>query len=291
MSFTIKAFETENIMWTSAQKSKCTNIFGGNLNVENDPIAQRRKEAQEKAWDIVKNALHNDNDVDHMIQSRKEHYAEMETKKIEALEGFANVQKEKEELEELCQDKENEEYQSRVAELNQQADELKKQIDDADQRMRNDTAVIYGIQKERLKTNPMMEAQRAAGDILESAKDEIVGMLMEDSQEYMEKKLEESKEAAKESMKEKEEREEQLKELKLKKAVQEALVEGTKEAIEKAKVIEHKTNTPDIGTMEMTDIMQGSDMMKDISQSLEEVKSSMKLLEADLKGIRVDEKL
>ena len=41
----------------------------------------------------------------------------------------------------------------------------------------------------------------------------------------------------------------------------------------------------------MVDIAKGSDVSKDVGQSLDEIKSSMNLLEADLKGIKVDEEV
>lgn len=184
------------------------------------------------------------------------------------------------------------EYQTRALELNERAGDYKIQIEDADRQMRDDTADIYSIKLERLKYNPMLEAQEAADAIMGAANEEIKGMLVQDAMDYIDEKLEEAEEKAEEAMEDKEEREEQLDELKLKRAVQEALIEGTKEAVEKAKAIERQTEAPDIEIAEMVDIAKGSaDITKDVGKSLDDIKSSMKLLEADLKGIKVDEEV
>lgn len=184
------------------------------------------------------------------------------------------------------------EYQERALELNERAGNYKIQIEDADRQMQDDTSDIYSIERERLKSNPMLEAQKAADAIEAAANEDIKGMLIQDAMEHIDEKLEEAEEKAEEAMEEKEEREEQLDELKLKRAVQEALIEDSKEAVEKAKAIERRTEAPDIEMDEMLDIAKGSgDMTKDVGQSLDDIKSSMKVLEADLKGIKVDEEV
>ena len=42
---------------------------------------------------------------------------------------------------------------------------------------------------------------------------------------------------------------------------------------------------------DMVDLSDGADMKKSVDQNLGDIKSSMKVLEADLKGIKVDEKV
>lgn len=339
MSLTVKAFESgcmesisgQHIGQAGANEPK-KSIFGGNLKIASDPIEQRKKEAREKAWNVVKNAWDNDSAVDAMIQKRRSHYEEMKVLKEEATAGLADVQEEKEVLRELygvnadseeqkdlellekAQDiksgvskekltKEESrrvaelyqggitEYQSRGLELNERAIEMKKRIADADRQMRDDTADIYSIKQERLKSNPMLEAQKAAEEILEAANDEVIGMLVQESKDYMDEKMEEAREDAEKSMEAKEEREEQLDEQKLKRAVQEALIEGTREAVERAKAMERRMEAPEVEISEMIGIAQGDDITTDVGQSLDEIKNNMNLLEADLKGIKVDEEV
>lgn len=337
MNISIKAFDTGSVSnrlghdngQLGAKNQKQT-LFGGDLSIANDPIALKRKEAQEKAWKIVKNAWANDMTVDESVQERREHYAQMEALRKEATESLADINDDKEVLRELYgvgadsqeqkdlellekeQDYKNgvsfdaptkeemerlaelhqqplTEYQERALELNNQAGNLKLQIEDANRRMRDDTSDLYSIRQERLKSKAMLEAQDAAEDIMETVNDEIIGMLLQEAKEHIDEKMEESKEKAEKAAEEQEEKEEQLEEVKLERAVQEAMIEGTKEAVEKAKAIQRQNEAPDMEMTEMVDIAKGSDVSKDVGQSLDEIKNSMKLLEADLKGIKVDQ--
>lgn len=183
------------------------------------------------------------------------------------------------------------EYQQRAMEMVKQAEIYEDQIEDADRRMRDDVADIHSIQKERLKSNPMLEAQKAAEDIIGAANDEIKAMAIEEAREHIDEAQEKREEKAEEAMEEKEEREEQLEELKLKRAIQEALIERTKEAAEEAREQERENQAPEIEMGEMVDITKSNTISKDVGQSLSDIKSSMRLLEADLKGIKVDKEV
>lgn len=339
MGLTIKAYDSENMINAAersaanenTQKSK-KNVFAGNLNLVNDPIAQRRKEAKEQAWNVVSNAWKNDQSVDDSIQARRDHYAQMEQLKKEAVDGLADVNEDAEVLQELynvADDSEEQqdlellkkeqdfkngvthtaptdeerkrlekihekpltEYQTRALELNDRAGNYKLQMEDVDRKMQDDTGDIRSIKLERLKSNPMLEAQQAAEEILAAANEDIKGMLVSDAVDHIDEKMEETEEKAEDAMEEKENREEQLEELALKRAVQEALMEGTREAVERAKAMERRSEAPDIEVQDMVDIAKGNHVTKDVGQSLDDIKSSMKLLEADLKGIKVDEEV
>ena len=85
--------------------------------------------------------------------------------------------------------------------------------------------------------------------------------------------------------------EEQLEELKLKRAIQEAMIERTKEAAEEAKEQARQNEAPEIEIGEMVDIAKGNSIAKDVGQSLSDIKSSLRVLEADLKGIKVDKEV
>ena len=91
-------------------------------------------------------------------------------------------------------------------------------------------------------------------------------------------------------MEEKEEDEERLEKIKEDRAMQEALIEGTKEAAERAEAQRKKNETPDIDLTDMMDMIdQQNGSTSQMQQELSDIKSSMKVLEADLKGIKVDQ--
>ena len=82
------------------KRSAGNTIFGGNLKPLQDPVEARKKQAQEKAYKVVKDAFANDRSVDDTIQARKDHYAEMSKARDEATEQLKDIMRMIEESEE-----------------------------------------------------------------------------------------------------------------------------------------------------------------------------------------------
>lgn len=261
------------------KRSAGNTVFGGNLKPFQDPIEARKKQAQEKAYQVVKDAFENERSVDDSIQARKDHYEEMSKARDEATEQLKDIQKMIEESEEERPD------------LIDQAKKFQKDIDDANKQMRDDVSDVKQIRLERLKTHPMVDAEKEADSILDAANDEIKGMLIEDAVDNIDKKQEENEEKAKDASEKKKEKDEQLEAVEEKRAVQEALILQTKESIEEAKSVQKRNEAPDMEMEDMIDLTKitTSGGGKDIKQNLDDIKSSMKVLEADLKGIKVDQ--
>ncbi len=391
MNLTIKAFGAENLYGARSEEGTDRNagkkhIFGGNLNLADDPVEQRRKEAREQAWNVVKNAWDNDNSVDKMIDDRKGHYQDMMEQKAMATEILSRIEKERESLivknawdndnsvdkmiddrkghyqdmmeqkamateilsriekereslmEQYGVDSAAKEYTDRIKALDEETKIRTKQLIDAQKEMRADTAGVRGIQQERLKSAPMQEAQEASEEIMENANEEIIGTLISESKEHIDEKRQEMKEEAKEAMEEKKEREEALEERKLERAIiigtliseskehidekrqemkeeakeameekkereealeerkleramQEALVDETGEAARQVRAQRQKLSAPQMDIAKITELTQNSSVADEVGQNLDEIKNEMKLLEADLKGIKVDEQV
>lgn len=183
------------------------------------------------------------------------------------------------------------EYQKQALEYNETAYQYKGEIEKAKTAMADDAGDMRAIAIERLKSHPMVDAQKSADSIREAASKEIVGMLMEEAKNHVDEKQEEEEEKAEETEKENEEKEKQIEEIKEKIAIQEALIEGTKEAVEEAKKEVERNEHPEIDMEDMVDIAKTYSQSGDVQQSLNDIKDSMKLLEADLKGIKVDEQV
>ena len=296
--------------------------FGGATKLGEDPVAKRREEARKQAWKVVENAWKNDRSVDDTIQSHRDSYAELENRKKGALAAIDETNQQKEALREQQQDlllleKEqdykngvldegltDEEYdrlaeihkkpltgyQKQALELNNYAAGHKREIRRADYGMTAEKQNVSRIKLERLKTHAMVDAQGAADDIMDAANDEIIGMLVQEVKDQQDEKMDEAKEKADEAMKEKEKREEKLDEMKLERAIERAMIEGTDEAVEEAERIKRQNDSPDIQMTDMVDLADSADLKKSVDQNLGDIKSSMKVLEADLKGIKVDEK-
>ena len=299
--------------------------FGGATKLGEDPVAKRREEARKQAWKVVENAWKNDRSVDDTIQSHRDSYAELENRKKGALAAIDKTNWQKETLREQCgvdadsqeqqdllllekeQDYKNgvldegltdeeydrlaeihkkplTEYQKQALELNNYAADHKREIRGADYGMTAEKQNVSRIKLERLKTHAMVDAQGAADDIMDAANDEIIGMLVQEVKDQQDEKMDEAKEKADEAMKEK------LDEMKLERAIERAMIEGTDEAVEEAERIKRQNDSPDIQMTDMVDLADSADLKKSVDQNLGDIKSSMKVLEADLKGIKVDEK-
>lgn len=283
------------------EKAECTNrktCFAGNTNLANDPIAEKRKEAQEKAWKVVSDAWDADKAIDKSIEDRKKHYDEMLAVKEDAQSHLKDINDQIDVLKEEYGITEEtkykdwpDEYKQRYFELHNQADVFKKQIYDADKLMKDDIADIKAIAKERLKSDPMLDAQKTADAIEAAANDEIIAMAMQQAKEYIDEKLEEAEEKAEEKAKEEELEEEKLEDIREMKALQEAMIEGTKEAAAEAEARRHENETPELPLDELIKLSQVNTETNKAQKTLDEIKYSMNLLEADLKGIEIDEEI
>lgn len=184
------------------------------------------------------------------------------------------------------------EYQSRALELNDQAAKFKLDARDAERAMVDDIGDVNAIKLERLKSHAMVDAQKAAESIMETANKEIIGMAVQEGMDHIDEKMEEAEEKAEENMEKKEEREELLEEQQEMRALQEAFIEGTREAVERAEAEHRQNEAPDIEITDIVDIIKHhGDAANQVQSDLKDIQSSMKVLEADLKGIKVDDKI
>lgn len=181
------------------------------------------------------------------------------------------------------------EYQQRGLELHKRTLPLQSEMREAEKQMKGDQASIRAIKLKRLEKDPMVEAQREAKEIRENASREIIGLLQNEAVENIDEAREEAEEKAEETTQEKKEQQEQMDEAKLERAKREAMMLGTEEAVDRLKSELRKSEAPEVNVEEMVDIARSYSHSSDVKQSLEEIKNNMNLLEADLKGIQVDQ--
>ena len=183
------------------------------------------------------------------------------------------------------------EYQKRALSLNGYAGKCKIDMEEASRQMRGDVGSLRSIRIERLKADPMVEAEKTKEKILASANKEVMGMLVDESLDNIDEKAEEAKEEAEKKAEEKEEQEDKIDDIKEKQALEEAMIERTKEAVDEAKAEQRKNEAPEVEIEDMMNLTGPKELPKEVNDTLEKVKTSMKLLEADLKGIKVDEQV
>lgn len=303
MSLTINAnmanyIENGTLFTEKADQGNRKTFFAGNANLANDPIAEKRKEAQEKAWKVVSDAWDADKAIDKSVEDRKNHYNEMLAIKEEAQSHLKDINDQidamKEEYGITAESKYKDwpdEYKQRYFELCDQASEFKKQIYDADKYMKDDIQDIKAIAQERLKSDPMVDAQETADAIEAAANEEIIGIAVEEAKEHIDEKMEEAEEKAEEKAEEEEIKKEKLEDIREIKALQEAIIEGTKEAVAEAEARRHENETPELPLDELIKLTQINTETDKAQKSVEDIKYSMNLLEADLKGVKIDEEI
>lgn len=307
MSLTINAnmanyIENGTLFTEKAGQGNRKSFFAGNSNLVNDPIAEKRKEAQEKAWKVVSDAWDADKAIDKSIEDRQNHYNEMVEIVKEAQSHLKDINAQvdtlKEEYgvtEEMTFKDWPDEYKQRYLELNKQASAFKKEIYDAQKYMKDDIADIKAIAQERLKSDPMLDAQKTADTIEAAANEEIIGMAMEEAKDHIDEKMEEVQEEAEEKAEEEEAKEEKLELQREIRELQKAIAEGTKEAVAEAaaeaEARRHENDTLDLPLDELMKLTQMNTETDKAQKTLDEIKYSMNLLEADLKGIEIDEEI
>ncbi len=307
-------------------------FFAGNTNLGNDPIAEKRKEAQQKAMKVVTDAWESDKAIEKSVEDRQKHYQEMLKIKETAQAELKRIEEEKAELKEAygVEDDSKEqkdlefiekvkdylggdfdngitkedladyvelrkepltEYQKRALELYDMAKKFKADLKDADEGMRDDIADMKAIAIERLKSDPMLEARKTADSIIASANEEIIGMAIQEAKEHIDEKMEEAEEKAEEQAEEEDVKEEKLEDIREKKALQQAMIEGTKEAIAEAEARHRENEAVDMPMEELVGLVKTNGETQKAQKVLNEIKYSMNLLEADLKGIQVDKEV
>lgn len=275
----------ENIAAQHAKKEgtaqKKSTYFAGNIAEQGslrDRIALRRKDAQKQAMKVVGDVWSSERAVDEDLQARRDLVKGLQQENKE-LQGQIN---ELEEQQAALQEqygisdgdtsKMNPEnltdYQKQQLDLDEFKKYYQDQIDENDKKIKQEIGTIHAMRKERLKSSPMVKAQKEAEKIKDAAGDEIVGMVVEDAKDHIDE--------------EQEEREEQAEEIKEEQEELEELREKQKE---------HKEEWEEFLENMPTDQLLSLDKDgKDLQQEVQNIMNKMKLIAEDMKGAKVDEK-
>lgn len=202
--------------------------------------------------------------------SQEEQDLKLLEKEIDSKKPDSGVHLTKEEREQIEEIKKNglTEYQTRSLEMKKGGESYETEIDEAEKVIKAENAAIASIRLERLKKDPMVGAQRNAKEIIDAARDEILGMLIDEGKDHIDEEMEEKKEAAEKAEEKKEEQEEKIEKKDEKKAQEEQFREQIKDS---------------------TELMTKSDeLMDDVQRKVKKIMDEMKLLEEELKGAAVD---
>lgn len=254
-------FVTNEHAEKSERQEKRTTLFAGDLAVCPDRIAIKRQQAQKKAMKVLNETFDSEKQLEQNLDELSNKRQSCEGENVEnyrILQEIATARKERMELGDI----DSEKYQKDMKEFHEREKIYQGYIQDNEKEISEITAALRNIKIERLKSEPMVEAQKQSEQILAAANKEIYGELMNESKNYIEEKMEEEKQKAEERAEKKEEEEERLEKKQEKEEIQE---ENQKELIEKTQVQQPK-----------------------IERKLEEILDELKLIQEDLKGVVVD---
>lgn len=293
------------------EKKERNSIFAGDFHKKFDPVARKKQDARKQAMKIVSEAWAGDQKIDNDIEERRSKIRKYQEQMSEASGKIKEIDEERaalkstygvtedsqeeqdlkllekemdakksgaqlteEEKEQLAQIREKglTEYQQRSLEMKESRSQWEADFANAKNGAYAENASITSTQIDRLKSHAMVNAQESADDIMEAASREIIGMLVDEAKDHMDKEMEEKQEAAeKKAEKEKEEEEKIEKAKESKEEKEEFAEEAARQAADMTGYMAEMDNTMD-------------DVQREIKKLMEE----MKLLEEDLKGAAVD---
>lgn len=258
-------------------------VYAGTLNnnmLQND-IMQRKKEAQEKAMKVVGDAFAGDRAIDEDLEERRRNISRLKSDNKELLQELKDISEQQEKLKEqygitdkvdgikIVGNESMEDFQKRWQELDDRKDACQMALDDNNQAILEENAIIRGTRMERLKHSPMLKAQKQAEEILEAASGEIVNMVVEDAREHVDEETAE--------------REEQAKKLETEREEQEAFIEKQQEKRKEQEELLEEIPVEEMLSLERT--------KTDVQKEVQQIADKMKLVAEDIKGAVIDQTL
>lgn len=158
------------------------------------------------------------------------------------------------------------EYQEIQLEVNEAAWVHRDTIYYSGRQIEKENAVIRGIRLERLKKDPMLKAQKEAEQVMEAARDEAIGMIVDEAKDHLDE--------------EQEKKEEEAEAIEEKKEAQEELLEKRKDREDEMEEL-----MKEMPLEEMADL---KNVQSEVQQEIQNLVSKMNLVAEDIKGAKVD---
>lgn len=246
-------------------------VFSGKLQFPGDKISERRREAQEKAMKVVKNAFAGELELDASVAELEQSVAKNSEEMVGYKKELDKVLEREAELAERT-DLSKEEYEQELLEIKQAKEHFTGRISDGRMIEKHTLQAISDIKIERAKSSPMVDATENAEEILAEAGKEIVGMLMEEAKEHIDTENEKKQAAAEEKAEKEKELEERIEAMKAEKEEKEENSAPETEYLEAA-------------TKQMVKIAETGEI---VQKELKNIVGQLKLDLEDLKGAAVD---
>ena len=307
----------------SGKKENSNTFFAGAINGKVDPVTLKKQMAQKRALKVVGDAFAADRKIDAEVADREAKIKQMQAENLEAKKALEELETQKKEInkeyglgeeglsqedwdildrasetpEDLSDDEKARyqemkeqgltEYYNYCEDINKRVESYQQTIDDNTKLIKSYESANKAVHKARLdlrKGNPMIKAQEEAEEIMEAARKEIIGMLVDEGKNHIDEELQEKVEQAQEEKEKKEEEEEKLEAIREDNAQIQDQVEAARErAHENEKRAEEL-----IEALPMEEMLKMSNGTSDFQQELKEIMNKMKLVTEDLKGAAVD---
>lgn len=280
----------------SNKSNRISSLYASNLNLADDNIVQKRKEGMKKAMRIIGDAFNNDQKIDDDIERRHKIIGDLHKEMDRSWKEIDQLEKRKQELKisyGISDDSQEQldlkllekrrdaqknpsvklsdeeklrlgvidqegmtDYQKLSLEMDSLKEPFQKRLNESQNNIINQRKTINAIQRERVKSHLMVDANVAADKILDASSRDIIGILVEEAKDYTDEKLEEQREAAEKAAEEKKEQE-----------------------------VRTDTSTQNKA---MEDIFYLNEVKKDILKEVQEMIEKMKLLPEDILGAAID---
>ena len=188
------------------------------------------------------------------------------------------------------------EYQQRCLEIDEEKRVFNNRAQNAQSGIEVYNGAVTNMKIERLKFHKMVDAQNNAEKVMKEASKDIQSMIVEEAKDHVDETYEEQREAAKEKAEEKEEQEEKVELRKEQKELLEERIDEIREDSNEAEAAQKKQDRDAREEAELLSDMADAGLNvaganNAVKAEIKDMLNKMKLVEADIKGIEVDEEL
>lgn len=266
------------------EKDQKKSIDASELNLCQDSIAEKKKKAMQDAMDFVKQQFESDSQVDEVMEECRGQIEEGKEQALAASKELKSVQEQKKQLKEEYPDG-GEDYDAYMKDLNEMESHWKKEMEKGQSMVADSTSAIKSMKQEALKHHGMTDAFKAAEETMKAASKEMIGMLMNEAKDTVDKELEETVEKAEEAKEEKTEQEEEMKEAQIE---QEKKAKELEEELEKRKRARENRPAPPSAESHAALMQDLQNRQKEIIDNTQQILEEQALLPEEIKGIMVD---
>ena len=307
------------------RKGGTATIYAGNLNLADNKTDQTMLQAKKKAMKTIMDQFKNERKIDDGVTKVKEKQEELKADMERAGVAVKDLRARKKDLMEeykITEDSEENtdlnlleksiysdqelttqeqerlknmgpltEYQKNALKNDAMEQIWLRRIEDAQNGISNGTKTITGIQLERVKTHPMVDAQIEAVKIIEEASDQVVNQLVQEAKEKFDEEQQKNREEVKKEQEKNQQEEEQL----LKKRVEREAVEKVNQegSTQQGSMLSvAATAASEVSAVQQINnmTMTNTDLIAlELQSNLKNFAKKQNLLPEDLLGIAVDE--